>query len=569
MAVSLSIAVKQNSQSVDNNTSSVTVSASVHWTYGSWNAYDQCIGSLTIDGTTYDFYGMSFNENHTTSGSQVVMTKTVTVKHADDGTKILNCSASFHTEINYGIISASSSTALTTIPRASDFTVEDGVLGVKHSIKVTKKNSALTHGIYYNCGSVRQQLICEWNTSSETVEFTLPIDLAWEAVNGTNVLVAFYLQTYDSSATPIGGMVIKYAWMTIPESVKPSCTITVTDPTGYADEFGAFIQGQSKMAIKVTPILAYGSEITSGLILAEGNKYTALEATTPLIQSTGSVEVYADVTDTRGRLGSNTTTINVLSYVKPVITQLTVHRCDEDGTENARGMFAKVTYGYTIDTVNGKNGMSGYIQYKKTTETEYTSVGLETALAVDGGTFIFAADDDFAYDVQLLIADSFVSVGHRTTVSTAFTLIHYANSGKGITFGGINSDDGVHIVSIPFTIDGVEVDYIVEQGESDGWFYRKWNGGFAECWKVYYGTGITSAKNNYSGFYYSETIAVPFPFTFTNLPTVTVDGGSVNYMNFVRTFGKYSDKASFSVVSLMDAGSIDVTVDIKAIGKWK
>ena len=101
------------------------------------------------------------------------------------------------------------------------------------------------------------------------------------------------------------------------------------------------------------------------------------------------------------------------------------------------------------------------------------------------------------------------------------------------------------------------------------WYYRKWNSGFAECWKVYYGTGINSAKNNYSGFFYSETISVPFPFTFTNLPTVTVDGGSVNYMNFVRVFGKYSDKASFSVVSLMDAGNIDVTVDIKAIGRWK
>ena len=147
-------------------------------------------------------------------------------------------------------------------------------------------------------------------------------------------------------------------------------------------------------------------------------------------------------------------------------------------------------------------------------------------------------------------------------------MIHYAPSGKGITFGGIRNNDAFNIVDMPFRINDIDVDYIVEQGEIDGWFYRKWNGGFAECWKIYYGS-VNSGKTNYSGFYYSETVTVPFPFTFTNLPTVTVDGGSVTYMNFVRVFGKYSDKASFTVVSMMDAGSVDITVDIKAIGRWK
>jgi hypothetical protein len=212
--------------------------------------------------------------------------------------------------------------------------------------------------------------------------------------------------------------------------------------------------------------------------------------------------------------------------------------------------------------------MSGFIQYKKTTETEYTSVELPTAFSATNSAHIFAADDGSTYDVQILIADSFVSVGHRTTLSTAFSLIHYAPSGKGITFGGIRNNDAFNIVDMPFRINDVDVDYIVEQGEIDGWFYRKWNGGFAECWKIYYGQ-VNSGNTNYSGFWYSETVTVPFPFTFTNLPTVTVDGGSVTYMNFVRVFGKYSDKASFTVVSMTNAGTVDVTVEIKAIGRWK
>lgn len=521
---------------------------------------------VIIDGqTVYSYTGSRFKLLNGT----IVASGTYTFTHNDDGTKSFTAYAEGGI-YTYAVNCTGSATfTLDTIPRASDFTISEGTLGVAQTISVTRKSTDFTHGLTYSCGSVSTQLICAWNTAAESVSFTPPIDLAWQAPNGSRVWVSIHLQTYDSGGTPIGNTVTKGVWMTIPASVKPSCSVAVSDPTGCANKYGAYIQGQSKLAIKVTPKTAYGSAIASCLILADNNKYTVLETVTPTVQSTGNIEVYADVTDTRGRLGSTSDTINVLPYSKPVITQLKVHRCDEDGTENNRGQFAKVTYGYTIDTISGKNGMSAYIQFKKTTEAEYTSVELPEAFDVDSATFIFAADDDFAYDVQLSIADDFTQVSHKTTVSTAFTLIHYAASGRGITFGGISNEDGVHIISIPFTIDGVEVDYIVEQGEVDGWFYRKWNGGFAECWKVYYGTGIASGKNNYSGFFYSETISVPFPFTFTNLPTVTVDGGSVTYMNFVRGFGKYSDKASFVVVGMVDAGSVDVTVDIKAIGKWK
>lgn len=564
----------QKSQSVVDNTT--TMDWKLELISGNGALYcNNKAWSVTIDGQKYSgtVSSIMLNKNSTVQ----LASGTATIAHNSDGAKIFSYSFSqtFNLTLDngswLGSYSGSGSDTLTTIPRASDFVIMHNglVLGEELTIAVSKRSTEFTHGITYSCGSVSTQLICAWNTTKTSVPFTPPIDLAWQAVNGNRVWVDIHCQTYNSGGTPIGNTVTHGMWVDIPESVKPSCTMVVSDPTGYADKFGAYIQGQSKIAVKVTPTTAYGSAITGYLILADGNKFTTAEATTPVIQSTGNVEVYADVTDSRSRLGSATTNISVLPYTTPVITMLKVHRCDKNGTENDRGQYCKVTYGYTIDTVNGKNGMSAFVRYKKTTETAYTSIELPTVFTVDNDTCIFAADDGSTYDVELLIADSFAIASHRTALSTAFSLIHYAPSGKGITFGGIRNTDAFNIVGMPFRINDVDVDYIVEQGEVDGWFYRKWNGGFAECWKVYYGTGIVSAKNNYSGFYYSETISVPFPFTFTNLPTVTVDGGSVNYMNFVRVFGKYSDKASFSVVSLMDAGNIDVTVDIKAIGRWK
>lgn len=560
-----------SSQSITNNTSTIT------WTLKLTSTSDGRIDSntskewrVTVNGTVYSGTNTVGISNNST---KILASGSTIIKHNDDGTKTFNYSFSQYFGITFsgsqiGSISGSGSGTLSTIPRASNFTVSEGTLGVAQTITVTRQTTAFTHGLTYSCGGVKTQLICAWNTASEKVSFTPPLDLAWQAANGNRVWVDIHLQTYDSGGTPIGNTITKGVWMTIPESVRPSCSVSVSDPTGYASKYGAYIQGQSKMVIKVTPSTAYGSAITGCLVVADGNRFTTSEVTTPVIQSTGSVEIYADVTDTRGRLGSTATTVTVLPYTRPVITTLKVHRCNQDGTENDRGLYGKVTYSYTIDSLNNKNDMSAFIQYKKTSETKYTSVELPKTFSVTNGTFVFAADDGSTYDVQLLIADGFVSAGHRTTLSTAYTLIHYAPSGKGITLGGIRNTNGFNIVDMPFRINDIDVDYIVEQGEVDGWFYRKWNGGFAECWKVYYGS-VDSGKTNYSGFYYSETVSVPFPFTFTNLPTVTVDGGSVTYMNFVRVFGKYSEAASFTVVSLMDAGTVDVTVDIKAIGRWK
>ena len=89
MAVSISISITQNSQSVANNTSNITAKVTASWTYGSNNRTGQCTGSLTIDGKKYSFSGIKFNTGQTTSGSQVIMTKTVDVGHNADGKRHL------------------------------------------------------------------------------------------------------------------------------------------------------------------------------------------------------------------------------------------------------------------------------------------------------------------------------------------------------------------------------------------------------------------------------------------------------------------------------------------------
>lgn len=77
---------------------------------------------------------------------------------------------------------------------------------------------------------------------------------------------------------------------------------------------------------------------------------------------------------------------------------------------------------------------------------------------------------------------------------------------------------------------GGGVDYIVEEGTSGIWHYRKWNSGTGECWAY-----ISKNSSGISEF----TASTPFGL---NNPAVTVSGGAasvttsgVAYTNFVGT----------------------------------
>ena len=61
MAVSISMNIVQNSQSIENNISNVTVEVYAHWTRGSYNAqtapdgYPDARGTVSIDNVQYTF----------------------------------------------------------------------------------------------------------------------------------------------------------------------------------------------------------------------------------------------------------------------------------------------------------------------------------------------------------------------------------------------------------------------------------------------------------------------------------------------------------------------------------
>lgn len=435
MAVSLSLSITQNSQSIANNTSNVTVKVTASWTYGSYNQLQKS-GWLKIDGTTYDFTS-SFNYNRKTSGSQVIFTKTVNVDHNTDGTKTLSCSASYTTGVSSGTITASASKTLTTIPRKSTLSVSDGTLGTAQTLTVTEQASSFTHTIVAKCGSA-STTVCTKSTSN-SISFTPPLSWASQNTTGTSVSVTYTITTYNGSTSVGSNTYTKKC--SIPASVKPSCTISVTDPTGTSDTYGVegYVKGVSKFKVVVTPTTKYGSAIASYKTTANGGTYTTASFTTDVLASSGTLTIKATVTDKRGRSGTASITVNVYDYSFPTVSKLTVHRCNEDGGSNDEGEFVKVVFDAAVTDINNQNTSAIYLEYKKTTESAYTEIHLvDDQMSVTNYTYIFPAESGSSYDVRVSIEDILGNVASRaTTASTAFTLMHWSAAGRGIGFGKI------------------------------------------------------------------------------------------------------------------------------------
>lgn len=439
MAVSISIAITQNSQSVANNTSSVTVKVNAKWTYGSFNRTEKS-GWLKIDGTQYTFTS-TFNEGQSTSGSETIFTKTVNVTHNADGTKNLACSASFTTGVSSGTVTASASKILTTIPRKSGLSASNGTLGTAQTLSVDRKSSSFTHTITYKCGTASGTIATK--SSNTSISFTPPLSLSSQNTAGTSVSVTFTITTYNGD-TSIGSNT-KTISCAIPASVKPSCSLSVTDAMGYEATYGGYIKGLSKFKVVVTPTLAYGSAIASYAVTANGTKYTAASFTTGVLSSSGTLSVEATVKDKRGRSGSASVSKTVLNYNDPVITKLAVRRCNADGTTNEQGNYVKVTFTGTVTSLNSKNKATYTLKYKKSTTSTYTEVALSTYAnnySVTDGTHIFAADNGSSYDVIVQVQDNFKTSRKTTSASTGFTLMHFGADGKSMGIGKLAEREG-------------------------------------------------------------------------------------------------------------------------------
>lgn len=440
----LQIAWSVGSQSVANNTSSVTAKVQLVSTGSSYtiNSSASKSGSLTINGTKYTF---SFTAALSGNQTKTLYTKTVTVAHNADGTKTCAFSATAGINVTlsgtyYGNITASGNGTFNTIARASSISSVTSSVSVNGTnactVNITRASSSFTHTVVFSFGSYSK------STTGVGTSTSYAIPTSWlNAIPSATSGTAKVTVTTYSGSTKIGSAVSKNFTLTVPASVVPTIgSVAVADTTTNQTTYGNMVQSKSKPKFTITASGALGSTIKTYKTEFEGKSYSGATPTASTITKSGTATAKITVTDSRGRTATTNKTWTVVAYTAPKIISFQGFRCLADGTENYEGTYIKAAINFSIATVNNKNTASYTVDYKLQTATTWTTLTSGSVYALNDSIIsasgAFGVDNSF--DIRLTVKDAFATVTSIFEIPTAFTLLDFNKSGRGLAFGKVS-----------------------------------------------------------------------------------------------------------------------------------
>ena len=442
--VKYNITVNQNSQNVSNNYSNVSVYVRFwrdnvgYTTYGSGTCY------CKINGTTYSAT-VSPSQKITDSGINL-FSKTLDIYHNNDGTKTLTCSAWIDMNTPLSSSEQSYSQTLSTIPRASKPTLSSSSVTMGNSVTVStnRTSSSFTHSLYYQIGSGGWVALGTGIGTSKS--WTVPLSLANSTPNSTSLSVKLWLETYNGS-TYIGANSVSLT-ANVPSSMVPAInSVNLSEAvSGIYTQFGAYVQGKSKISGSISASGSYSSTIKSYSTSINGASYTSSSFTTGFLTTSGSNTCLVTVKDSRGRTKSQSVIFNVVAYANPAINSFSVSRCDQDGTPNDEGNCAKCVVSASISSVNNGNTKSFQIKYKKISETEWNVFDLDnTNYTINTTQIIQGIDTESEYNFKTSATDFFSFAEYSHNLSTAYTLVDYNQSGKGMAIGKVSTQNAFEV----------------------------------------------------------------------------------------------------------------------------
>ena len=467
---------KINSQSVEDNTSNITVTAflvSKGSSYTINSSYQKTV-KLIINGTTYS----STISNGSLSGNQKrqVATKTVNIAHNSDGTKSITLSASINlnatlsgTEINtvYAPASGSQSVTLDSIARATTPTTS-GTWNVGNSVTIStpRASSAFTHTLQYSLDNSSWTNIATSVGTSTT--WTLPSALATAKPSATSGTVYIRCITYNGSAN-IGNKTISKTYSITSSYAAPSVAITASQ-TNTAS-ISQYIRGRSSVTLKATATLKYSATATKYVFVYGGvSKTVTTTAATASVTFTlpanaaASYAYSVTVTDSRGFTASNNSTVSTVAYSVPVISSLDAVRGDYNSgtfTENSKGKSLRIVVAGTITSLSNANKKNYKIEYRLSNATAYTTLidtkaaSSYTVSVTEYTSAIFS--ENASYVIRFTLSDSFDSISQIMDIPSQKVLMNFSANGKAMAIGGIASvDDALEIMLESYVTGGIK-----------------------------------------------------------------------------------------------------------------
>ena len=130
----------------------------------------------------------------------------------------------------------------------------------------------------------------------------------------------------------------------------------------------------------------------------------------------------------------------MIAYAAPKITSFQGFRCLQNGTENYDGTYLNAAVNFTIASVGSKNTASYTLEYKLQSATTWTALTGGSGYALNQNIISASGfmSTESSYDIRLSVKDYFTTIRSTLEIPTAFTLLDFNASGKGVAFGKVS-----------------------------------------------------------------------------------------------------------------------------------
>lgn len=571
-------------------------------TTGSYNQDGDAYWSINGKKTYYTF-------SYTSPAWYALGERTEEISHNNDGTKTVTLSGVWCSAISGGwapySLSVSGEVTLPTIPRATTPGIGGVTMGETAHISLPRASSGFTHTLRYVFGGAAETIASGVTTG---YDWLVPESLAAQIPDAASGKGTLTCETYSGS-TLIGTKSVTFT-ASVPGSMKPTvlsgwAAVSYDNSGTAAENMAAWVQGYSKAKAafdgsKVT--CRQGAGVSKFSITYLGKTTEGNPCRTETISTTGAT-VRCTVTDSRGLTAWEDFNIALLEYAPPALVGADLFRSDGEGTAADGGAHIAGVARARYSELGGLNSVTlkGYWKsvgggYGAGETLTVGSVGLVT-----GDVEISA---DRSYVALLVLTDSLGNTArYEENIPTEKVAFHLKEGGKGAAFGKAAETEGVLELAEDWHLklagatdlnaaaekiavldpggvvryrtkaelqEDLAADYIVEQGTSGIWTYRKWASGVAECWleSELHLTGSTPVAYMNDSAYYSGAI-FDSPLTFKTKPRGVAEGMLGTGLGFVNV-EVWDDYSKITV--RVTGNQEDAAITIRSMiikGRWK
>lgn len=380
------------------------------------------------------------------------------ILHNADGTRSIKISGSFTTKSTYisGGNVSEVTIVLPTIPRASAIDIASNVtLGNKCSVKFTPKAASMWYKLEFSCGewSATSDLINPNTTNQYTYTDTeLPLEVARQfAESSASMKVVLYTYLDSAGENEIGTNESNFT-VFVPDNDETKPIVTMSLAPGTTPIEGLYIQGLSTVQANISATDPYGASIEDYSVTIGGTSYDSPH-TSDYLNTTGTVKVTGYAANSRGFIGSEESSIEVIAYSRPQIQKVSVVRCTEYGTQSEDGTYLRISA-----TRNYSKVMSGDTQYnhcqmryryRAETVSEWSDWSTILETDASGDTVITDAllgnlSTEKVYIVQVGVIDTLGYPANVTIIiATKSVYMHRKAGGKAMGLGKYVEEDNL------------------------------------------------------------------------------------------------------------------------------